>query len=93
MTERETQIEIKVTKDHKKQLRLEGSLRPNKGHGVFKRHKVTGEVTECELTFKSFSFNHYLLTGNALLQGKIHDNGNYTYGCYLNLENAKKKLL
>lgn len=86
-------IEFKQQKEHKKQLNLEGSLMPNKGHRVFKKHKITGDVSECEITFKSFSYNRYLYSRNVYAQGKIMDDGNHTYGCYLNLGNAKKKML
>lgn len=90
--EQESKIEVKVSNETKRQLRLEGSLMPHKGHKVFRKHKVTGIVEEVELDFQQFSFNHYLKNKNALIQGKIKDNGNYIYGTFLNLQNAKLKL-
>lgn len=90
--DQETKIEVSTKSETKRVLSLEGQLMPHKGHSVFRKHKITGIVEKVEITFKQFSFNHYLKTGNAIMQGKINDNGMYTYGTYLNLENAKQKM-
>lgn len=88
----EVKLEFQSIKETKRQLKLEGSMFPHKGHKPFRKHKVTGQVSEAVLVFQHFSYNHYLATGNALIQAKILDDGNYTYGTFLNLENASKKL-
>lgn len=84
-------IEISSQREHKKMLKLEGSLRPSKDHSVFKRHKITGEISKTEILFESFNYNYYLASGDPWIQGKIIDNGNYEYVTALNMKNAEKK--
>jgi hypothetical protein len=85
-------LEQAISKEQKKVQLLTGKLKPQKGHKVFRKHKITGEVSIAPLEFQVVDFNQYKKNNIVQLKGKITDKGEYTYGTFLNLKNAKIKL-
>ena len=88
------QIVLQTQKEHKKNLKYEGSVRLQKGMKVYRLDTITGVIVEAEYEMQNYVIKAGDgLTGENVVRKKLMLKPNCIHAMAINEKNAKRKFI